>query len=119
MNHDEQILEQIRNEIAELKQLRKELSGLETLKKQLVDMFNQLKADPNFSHQKCAVLLKDLEEQLKSCLNKKSGDSGDSDGKSGSVYERIFQNSPKIEKDKEKDESIRKKKSGSPLKPQM
>lgn len=119
MNHDEQVLEQIRNEIAELKQLRKELAGLETLKKQLVDMFNHLKADPNLSHQRCAVLLKDLEEQLKSCLNKKSGDSGDSDGKGGSVYDRFSHNLPKIDKDKDKDEGIRKKKSGSPLKPQM
>lgn len=107
MNHNEQILEQIRKERAELEKFRKELA----------DLLAELKADPNFSNQKCAVLLKELQEQLKRCLNKKSGDSEDSDGKGGSVYERIFHNSPKIDKDK--DENIPKKKSGSPLKPQM
>lgn len=107
MDTKEQILEQIRKERAELEKFRKELA----------DLLAELKADPNFSNHKCAVLIKELQEELKSCLNKKSGGQGDSDGKSGSVYERIFHNSPKNEKDK--DIGLPKKKSNSPLKPQI
>ncbi len=95
----------MKNREDELEQIRKEREELERFKQEIADRIQEIKLNPNYSPQKCAVRVKELEKMLKECLNKKAGD--DKKGGGGSVYDNFFS---KPNQEKEDEEALRKKK---------
>ena len=88
-----------------LKEIQAEKARLEHFRASIASLIVDIKKDPNFLKQQCAIIIKELEKKLNECLGAtKDGSKG---GNSGSIYDRFFD---KPKQEKEDEDEIRKKK---------